>query len=223
MDRGREFTNPGTPWAGRTVFCLASGPSLGVMSDAEWEQIVAAQKHGAVVLAVNSSVKTARANGCEPDALIFTDTNWFEDNEALVRGFPGRVFTLSRFAKAAAADKLERIDNITRPDFSVGDGILRDGRSTGHRAVALAVLCGARRVVMLGYDMRVDPESNRSHCHDDYQHTEQPWAYAQEFVPAFRGWHRSALDVGCEIVNATPGSALAEFPMVELAEVLAVC
>lgn len=216
---GDVFTDPGAPWLGRTVYCLGSGDSLRRLAAAQWAGLVDAQRHGALVLAANSSVKTARSGGCEPDALIFTDLNWFEDNETLVRGFAGRVFTLSRGARAAC-DRLERIASVMRPDFARSPP-LRDGRSTGHRAVSLAVMCGANYVVLLGFDMQIDPASGRSHCHDDYQQTEAARSYAEEFIPSFAGWYADAFAVGCEIVNATETTALREFPRMSLDEALA--
>lgn len=213
------FTDPGQCWQDKTVFCLASGDSLRRLDASEWALIRDAQRCGDVVLAVNSSIKTARNGGCEPDALIFTDQNWYEDNEALIRAFHGPVFTLSRRAHEAMPELL-RLDNATYNGFQRHPP-LRDGRSTGHRAVSLAVMCGARRVVMLGYDMRIDPDTGRSHCHDDYQHTETLKSYRDEFIPSFRGWYRDGLNIGCEIVNATDGTALDEFPKVRLMDVFA--
>lgn len=215
-----EFTDPGTPWAGKTVFCLASGDTLRRITAEQWRAIVDMQARGDVVLAVNSSVKTARNAGCEPDAIFFTDTNWFESNRELLRTFPARVFTVSRIAKAEMPDKMERIENIHREHFEVGTPPMRDGRSSGHRAVSLAVMCGARRVVMLGYDMQVDPETGRSHCHDDYQHPEMNRTFADEFLPSFRGWYKDALAVGCEIINCSPCTILREFPICPLEEIL---
>ncbi len=186
---------------------------------AEWDGIVSLQHAGAVVFAVNSSIKMARLNGCEPDALFFTDTNWFEVNEALVRAFPGRLFTVCKIARAAY-DRLERITNELTAPFMVGQTPMRDGRSSGHRAVSIAIMCGAKRVVLLGYDMRVDPVSGRSHCHDDYSWPGMGGMFTDEFIPGFDGWYRDASAVGCEIVNATDGTALAEFPVVPLDSVL---
>ena len=211
---GDVFCNPGTPWTGKTVFCLGSGYSLARLSLDEWRGLVVTQNNGhGVVFAINSSIKTARLHGCEPDALFFTDTNWYETNEFLVKAFPGRVFTVCKFARAVN-DRLERVDAIQRPDFTVGQVPMRDGRSSGHRAVSVAILCGAKLIVLLGYDMRIDPVSGRSHCHDDYQWLQIGGMLADEFVPGFNGWYRDALAVGCEIVNATDGTALTEFPLV---------
>lgn len=217
---GDIFVNPGTPWLGKTVFCLGSGDSLRRLRLNEWVGIVSLQRSGAaVVFAINSSVKMARLNGCEPDALFFTDTNWFEVNEALVRAFPGRLFTVCKIARAAY-NRLERISNELTAPFAVGKTPMRDGRTSGHRAVSIAVMCGASRVILLGYDMRIDPVSGRSHCHDDYSWPGMAGMFADEFIPGFDGWYKDALAVGCEIVNATDGTALIEFPMIALSSVL---
>lgn len=173
-----------------------------------------------VMLVVNSSIKTCREVGdLEPDALFFTDNNWFEDNEELVRDFQGLRFTASRRAKEKFED-LIRIETFHRMDFKVGEPPMRDGRSSGHRAVSLAVMLGAKLVVLLGYDMQIDPDSGRSHCHNDYKNTEGAKAYEQEFIPSFDGWNRGAREVGCEILNATETTALKEFPRVKLSNIL---
>ncbi len=185
------------------------------MTDTEWAGIVALQHGADIVFAINSSVKTARLNGCEPDALFFTDTNWFEINEALVRAFPGRIFTVCKIARAAY-DRLERVANELTAPFSVGQTPMRDGRSSGHRAVSIAVMCGAKRIVLLGFDMRIDPISGRSHCHDDYSWPGMGGMFADEFIPGFDGWYSDAVSVGCEIINATNGTDLREFPLVPL-------
>ncbi len=216
---GDIFVNPGTPWLGKTVFCLGSGDSLRRLTTDEWAGIVALQHGGDIIFAINSSIKTARLNGCEPDALFFTDTNWFEVNETLVRAFVGRVFTVCKIARAAY-DRLERIANELTAPFTIGQVPMRDGRTSGHRAVSISVMCGASRVVLLGFDMRIDPTSGRSHCHDDYSWPGMGGMFADEFIPGFDGWYRDALAVGCEIINATDGTALAEFPLVPLDSVL---
>ena len=60
------------------------------------------------------------------------------------------------------------------------------------------------------------------HHHREY--VDKPrdlFIYESDFIPAFRGWHQAAREMGCEIVNCTPGSAIPEFPFADLDEVLA--
>jgi len=222
MREGDEFFNPGKQWKDKVVVCLGSGYSLRRLEEEEWRAIEKLQGKGNIVIAVNSSIKTARELGkIEPDVLLFTDLNWYEANEQLIKEFVGQIWTFSRRAKVAYRHLL-RIENIHQDNFGrVGEPPLRDGRSSGHRAVSLGVLCGAKKVVMLGYDMQVDPESGRSHCHDDYKNTENQKSYAQEFVPGFHRWYADGLEVGCRIVNCTSTTALMEFPREKLLDEIA--
>jgi hypothetical protein len=64
----------------------------------------------------------------------------------------------------------------------------------------------------------------REHHHSEYvMKPRDLFIYESDFIPAFRGWHAAAREIGCEIVNCTPGSAIPEFPFRDLDEVLASC
>ena len=63
----------------------------------------------------------------------------------------------------------------------------------------------------------------REHHHTEYSGPRDLFIYGSDFIPAFRGWHQAAREMGCEIVNCTPGSAIPEFPFADLDEVLAEC
>ncbi len=92
------------------------------------------------------------------------------------------------------------------------------GRSSGHTAISLAIAMGAKRVAMVGYDMRV--VGGREHFHADYKGGRDLSIYANEFVPGFNGWNESAWASGCEVLNCTPGSAVTEFATANLEDVL---
>lgn len=67
------------------------------------------------------------------------------------------------------------------------------------------------------YEMRA---RYREHHHSEYTGPRDLFIYETDFIPAFRGWHAGARAVGVEIVNCTPGSAIPEFPFVDLDEVV---
>ena len=217
------FSNPGTPWLRKIVFCLASGPSLNLVSAKEWGEIRKLQRENlAIVFGVNSSFKKPKEFGFECDALFFTDESWFENNEKEVREFNGRKFTVSRRAKVYYPE-LERIDNIHRPDFCVGEPPMKDGRSSGHRAVSISIMLGSNRIGLLGYDMRIvkmEDGKLRSHHHDEYHNTENERTYKEEFATGFRGWREEAEKLGVEIINLTPDSAVEDFKKMSLSEYL---
>jgi hypothetical protein len=107
------------------------------------------------------------------------------------------------------------------PGFPTGQSeTIRQGRSSGQTGVSLAYALGADPIYLLGFDMRT--VEGREHHHDDYVGAPRDLdVYEREFIPSFKGWHEQALAAGRRIYNATPGSALKEFPFVSLDEVIA--
>lgn len=206
-----DYWTPMRLFAGATVACLASGPSLTAEAVAKVGRIPS--------IAINSSCLLAPS----ADVLFFTDSSWYEQHRDLVTAWPSLVISMSRTAKRELPDKVKRIegrgDPMAPPDFCRAG--VQQGRSSGHTAIALAIALGARRVILLGYDMRV--VDGREHCHGDYgdQTARDLDQYARDFVPAFAGWDAAARRAGVEILNATPGSALTEFRSVEIDRVLA--
>jgi hypothetical protein len=209
-----EYWTPEPIFSGETVFCLASGPSL----TAE----IAERIRGRRTIVVNSSCRLAPW----ADVLYFTDSSWYEARRELVAAWPGLVVSMSRIAKRELPDKVRRIEGIGDPSAMIpgqfprpGAPVVRQGRTSGHTAVSLALALGAARIVLVGYDMRV--VDGREHHHQEYSGPRDLDQYARDFVPAFKGWHADARELGVEILNATPGSALTEFPFIPLDEALA--
>jgi len=199
------FWRPAPIFTGATVFCLAGGPSL---LDFDFASLA-----GKRVIAVNEAIKAYPA----ADVLYFWDDTWFVRNQALVHYRAGLTVTGSRMA-AQQCERLRYIELQADAPLQAGAQTVRKGRSSGHTAIALAVACGASRVVLLGYDMRMS--AGRSHFHDAYSAQDEA-RMAKDWLPAFRGWRKDAEAAGVAIVNATPGSALREFPAVDAAAELA--
>lgn len=206
-----EYWTPEPLFGGETVFCLASGPSL--------TQEIADRIRCGRAIAVNTSARLAPW----ADVLYFTDSGWYEPRRDLVANWAGLVISMSRTAKRELPDKVRRVQGIGDPTLGgggfppLGTAGIRQGRSSGHTAVSLAIALGASRVVLVGYDMRV--VGGREHHHSEYTGPRDLDQYAREFVPAFDGWNAAALKVGVQILNATPQSAVQEFPFVDLDEV----
>lgn len=213
-----EIWNVEPLWNGRTAFVLASGPSL--------TQPIADRLRGQSVMVINSTFKLAPW----ADVWFFTDNNVFTDNRVAVEAWPGHVITLSKQAKRELPKKVKRVRAEWCPGFkTAGDGVVKQGRSSGHTGISVAVALGAARIVLLGYDMRT--VDGREHHHDDYAGRPRDLdIYQREFIPGFQsfehagviypGWNDAARQHGVEILNATPGSALREFAFVDLDDVL---
>lgn len=209
-----EFWTPDVRWRDERCFVVAGGPSV--------TPEIAGRLQGERTIVVNSTAALMpRAS-----ILFFTDNGWLAREAELVAGWAGEIVTLSRRARRELRDRVRRVKGETRADFPApGSATIRQGRSSGHTAVGLAVALGATEINLVGFDMRVIAADGdiREHNHDRYRdiaHRDYD-LYAREFIPAFAGWRAAALARGAVIRNCTPGSALKEFPMVDLDEVLA--
>lgn len=92
------------------------------------------------------------------------------------------------------------------------------GRHSGFQALNLAVLAGASRVLLLGYD-GAPAQDGRTHWHGGH-----PVASAGifEYIRAsFSAAEAQLAAAGVEVVNCSPGSAINSFPKSPLAEALA--
>jgi hypothetical protein len=89
---------------------------------------------------------------------------------------------------------------------------LRTGRNSGYQAINLAVHLGARRVILLGYDMK------GGHWHKPHPDASRPpFAICLKHFATLPAPLKAA---GVEVINCTPGTALTAFPCRLLREVL---
>ncbi len=244
-----DLPNPIQPWEnelwtpeplflGKTVVCIASGPSL---TPEICERIRVTRDEGrCMAIVVNSSCRLAPW----ADVLFFTDNGWYEQRRELVENWPGLVVSMSRQAKRELDDpkhgrpapRILRVKGVGDPSWPprlpgmpkrlgfppIGE--LHQGRNSGNTAVSLAIAMGGgrtkygARILLVGYDCRL--VNGREHHHDEYRGPRDLTIYENEFQKAFNGWNEAALNSGVEILNCTTGSAIAEFPFADLDQAL---
>lgn len=102
--------------------------------------------------------------------------------------------------------------------FSTDPTYINHGKNSGFQAINLAMHFGARRIVLVGFDMSV--RQGKRHFFGDHPQPLGNFGDYRRFVPEF---DRAAkmLPPWLQIINATPGSALKCFPYLPLAEALA--
>ncbi len=209
-------------WEGETAFVVASGPSRLSQGIERLE--------GRRVIAINSSgfdVPFA-------DYLFSGDGRWLNlHRDRLIRDWAGRVVTYSRAADWPGIKRLVKLDPPSVGRRGAGacpTGISTDPRSVVCRrtslqgAINVAVLLGARRVVLLGADGGRGPPTAQHPKGATHAHAPHPW-------PQKRGcWDEQLKDLetavaplaalGIEVLNASPGSRLKLWPVTKLDEVL---
>lgn len=104
------------------------------------------------------------------------------------------------------------------PGLSLESGTLLTGRNSGYQALNLAVLAGAKRVVLLGFDMCF--KGGKSHWFGDHPIANVE-ADFRNYAKAFRTTLPQLERVGVEVLNCSPISLIDAFPKVTLEEALA--
>jgi hypothetical protein len=101
--------------------------------------------------------------------------------------------------------------------FSTDPAVIHYGNNSGFQAVNLAILFGAKRVVLVGFNMR--REGNQEHFFGSHPAPLRRASSFGQFIAAFNEAAKQ-MPRGVEIINATSGSALGCFPYMPLQEAL---
>lgn len=102
--------------------------------------------------------------------------------------------------------------------LSLENDTLNTGGNSGYQAINLAVLLGAVKIVLLGFDMQ--PARNGRH-HWFGKHSYASWVpnYAL-YLPRFPTLVKPLKELGVSVINASRVSALECFPKMRLEEAL---
>lgn len=202
--------HPKPDWRGHTAVVVASGPSL---SD---EQIVHVEHANVKTVAVNNSYEMLG----HPDAVYACDYLWWKHNHMKVKQNINRSCLWTQDRGAAEQFQINHIR------WEAKDGLgkqgLRVNGNSGAGAINLAYHFGARRILLVGMDMKPGPNGEK-HWHPDHP---KPLVQAQQFEEWRKKMGVLAADLkaeGVTVVNCTPGSALTHFPMGDLETELARC
>lgn len=200
-------------WPGETAVILGGGPSL---TEA---QVRHARASGARIIAINDAWRLAWG----ADVLYFCDDKWWEWHHKKLAGWPGIIVRLHAPKHDFGDPRIKVLRRIGKEGMAppeVRDGICH-GQDSGYQAINLAVLLGARRIVLLGIDMHAPLVNGRPKLHwfGDHPGGTAPGVFASMLV----NYPRLADELkkrGIEVVNCAPGSKLTVFPMMKLEDAL---
>jgi hypothetical protein len=210
-------------WPNSTVFIIGGGPSI-VGQDlclpprgGEYGLEAYLQKQH--VLGVNNALYL----GDFVDVLFFGDAKWYWWNREAVQAFPGPKYTLNKGTKYGhkSVENEKGIVTLTKRRhkglFLKDEGGLAWNRSSGAAAVNVAIHLGAKRIVLLGFDMR-NVDGQKNFLRHDQENT-KPNPYIN-FIEGFRWIAKAAQKTGIKIWNATPGSVLPYFERFRLEDLI---
>lgn len=187
-------------WPGATIVCIGGGPSLTVDD-------VASVRGRARVIAINDAYRLAPW----ADVLYGCDGKFWKWQHRLhadkIAAFQGLKFGLTHEAKKWPGVQI--LANTGNEGLELANTGLRNGRNSGYQAINLAVHLGARRIVLLGYDMAIG-DDGRTHWFGD--HPDRGRSPYRVFRPLFATLVQPLQDLGIDIINCSRRTKLVCFP-----------
>lgn len=191
-------------FAGETVVCIGTGPSL-TQTDVD-------ACRGSRVIVINNAFKLAPW----ADLMYACDAKFWKWEQG-APAFHGLKYTLDRplVPKPMLWPGVESLKDLGRTGLSLDPTGVKTGSDSGYQSINLAVLLGAAKILLLGYDMQVGKKDHFFGSHPD--HSKPPFPRC---LDAYKTLVEPLKAAGVEIVNCAHGSALKCFPMASLQDAL---
>lgn len=209
MTAGKYYWTVPTEWVGETAFILGGGPSL------TQEQVDAVRDFRRVALNDAGLVLAPDA-----DVLCWGDPRWYRWNSKDLHRFKGTYLVTWRAVQPIASIQRYKLLQHTSTTRGLStDPRFVTGNNTGVGGINLAFLFGARRIVLLGFDMQ--PVDGKNNWHTRHKKATQASYYKTMFMPEFEKLAVQLRKNDAEVVNCTANSALSCFPIRPWEEVVA--
>lgn len=192
-------------WRGATVAILGGGPSLTL------DQIETVRARGWRMIAINNAYQIAM----DADLLWWCDRQWYDlhrDHPDFV-AFPGIRATLDN--RSLPADY--HLANTGPAGIETAPNGVRTGSNSAHQTINLCCHLGAARVVLLGIDGKY--LDGRSHWHGGHPLPHDEAFYQDKMIPLLHTAVQPLRDLGVEVINANPNSAVDAFPRLALSDI----
>ena len=188
-------------WEKSDAFVIGGGPSI---KDLDLTPI-----HNKKVIGVNNAFTL----GHWVDICYFGDCRWWDWNIDLIRDYPClKVTCCERLDKNRHLFVLKR-----QPQgFSNNPDRLAWNGNSGASAINLAHLLGAKRIFLVGFDMKMS--EGKHNWHKDHKHVPPEDIYETKFIPQFKRFVKVIKKHDLQIFNLNPDSALDLFPFMSLEE-----
>jgi hypothetical protein len=158
------------------------------------------------------------------DMIYFGDHGFFNNHIEGLANFPGL-----KISSHPQIEKVPWVKFIPR-DLSKRWGISKNPNqiiwngNSGGAAISIAANTGAKRIILVGFDMKLDDTTSMRHWHDLYNNgPESATKNKLPFEKHKKGFKQIIWDArarGIEILNASPDSAITELPKVTVKELL---
>lgn len=220
-------------WEGGDVWILGGGPSVTKqfgIPDEVVQQVVNGSSppsiyspymqwlHDKHVIGIN----VAFLIGDWIDMCFFGDQNFFNLHKVKLANFAGLKVTC--YPNFANVNWIKYVNRDTRKPqgISMKSSCVSWNGNSGAAAISVAAQAGAKRIFLLGFDMKLNGEQ-RQHWHDLYGKATSVKSMKLPFNKHLAGFphiDRDAKQLGITIINVCPDSAITQFPKCTLHEAM---
>jgi hypothetical protein len=222
------FSRVRQEWIGVTAAILGGGPSL-------TQDQVAQVQHSCRVVAVNDAYLLAPW----ADVCYFADSIWWEwqieghakplldlsgaEVRERFKNFEGQLCSIQYAGSNIRDERVHMMREQMKDPNTLSDDPTRlvTGRNSGFQAMNLAILAGASRILLLGFDNHIDHVTGRSHWFGEHPRPRTHPLFYDFMRRSFSAAEHAIKEAGVEVINCTPGSTLDSFPKREIEEALA--
>ena len=223
-------------WDGGDVWIIGGGPSIPKQFDVPdtiIQEVLAGTSSPSVYSPYMESIHNKHIIGVNAayllgdwiDIVFFGDSGFFLQHKNQLAAFPG--------IKVSPCNKTEHVtwvrhtpfDNRHSKGISSNPSLVSWNGNSGAAAISTAVHTGAKRIILLGFDMCLG-EYNNQHWHDAYNRGPAVTQKRLRRLPWYRHTKGFAIiktdaeQMGVEIINASPNSAIQEFRKATVKELL---
>jgi hypothetical protein len=188
-------------WDKETVYIIGGGPSL---RDFNFHGLL-----GSKVIAINKAIYAYPA----AEVLYWTDSRfytWYKNDIDQLGCLKYTLKTGSQYT-----DDIQILRKGATHGLEEPTDTLAHGNNSGYAAINLAYHLGAKRIILLGFDMMNDGDD--SHFHDGYPtRGTGDRVYRDKFLPGFKSLAASLKKKGVIVLNASPYSRLNDFTKISL-------
>ena len=223
-------------WEDGDVWIIGGGPSVPKQFDVPDEiiqDVIAGNSPPSVYSPYMESIHNKHCIGINAayllgewiDIVFFGDKGFFLQHQAQLAAFPGLKVSPISLANDLFWVKWTPRDNKHGRGISPSPYMVSWNGNSGAAAISTAVHTGAKRIILLGFDMTLG-EQNNQHWHDVYNRGPVKTEKRMRRLPFhrhLRGFKEIAVDakqMGVEILNACPHSMIEEFPKFSVKELL---
>ncbi len=122
---------------------------------------------------------------------------------------------------ASVYPTVRHIASVDKSGLSFNRAIIHQGGNGGYQAINLAVHFGAKRIILLGYDMKDGPEGQKHHhaAHPKGMNNPNAGNY-ERWLECYETLGPDLKRAGVTVINCTENSALDCFPRMALTDAL---